>query len=173
MNQIFTINSRKFDGSIHRSWNAELIEQKENFLSFAGVFENEVNHDTLGVIRRGTISYEFYWFDRWYNIFRFHEPDGELRNFYCNISQPPKLENHVLDYVDFDIDVLVWSDFSYHILDFEEFAGNKEIYKYPPEIIHKVHHSVSEIETLIKMRHFPFDFNDKKNSDNEFSINKN
>ncbi len=163
--QLVTINSRKFDGKIHRSWQAELIEQRDSLLIFMGKFAKEINHTNLGVIRRGTISYEYYWLDRWYNIFQFHEPDGELRNFYCNISQPPKLQQNVLDYIDFDIDILVWKDFSLEILDLEEFDENKKKFKYPAKIINKIQKSVSEIKFLIQKRHFPFDVND-------FQINK-
>jgi uncharacterized protein len=158
MNQIFTINSRKFDGKIHRSWKADLIEQKDALLTFVGVFDQEVNHPILGVIRRETVSYEFYWLDRWYNIFRFHEPGGELRNFYCNISQPPVLTEDILDYIDFDIDLLVWKDFSYQILDLEEFEENEKIFKYPPKVVENIHAGIAEIEFMIEQRLFPFDF---------------
>ncbi len=157
MNQIFTINSRKFDGKIHRSWTAELTDQNNSLITFVGIFEQEVNHRDLGVIRRGTISYEYYWLDRWYNIFQFHEPEGDLRNFYCNISQPPIFNKNTLDYIDFDVDILVWKDFSYHILDLEEFEENKRALNYPTDIIRKIHTSVSEIEILIEKREFPFD----------------
>lgn len=159
MNQIFTINSRKYDGKIHRSWKAELIEQKDSLLAFLGVFDQEINHPILDVIRCGTVSYEFYWLDRWYNVFRFHEPGGEFRNFYCNISQPPFMSENTLDYIDFDIDILVWKDFSYQILDLEEFEENEEIFKYPAELVEKIHAGLLEIEFLIEKRLFPFDFN--------------
>lgn len=159
-NQIVNINSRKFDGKVHRSWQANLIERRDSLLIFVGEFEKEVKHSNLGIIRRGTVSYEYYWLDRWYNIFQFHEPEGELRNFYCNISEPPKLEKNILDYVDFDIDILVWKDFSYEILDSEEFNENKRKFNYPSKIIKKVHQSVSEIEWLIQNRRFPFDLKD-------------
>lgn len=156
-NKLVTINSRKFDGKIHRSWQARLIDRHGSLLIFLGEFEAEVNHSQLGVIRRGTISYEYYWFDRWYNIFQFHQPGGELRNFYCNISEPPKLQGNILDYVDFDIDILVWKDFSYEILDLEEFDENKLKFNYSSKIIKNIQRSVSEIESLIENRRFPFD----------------
>lgn len=151
-----TINSRKFDGKIHRSWQAEMIEQKDSLHIFVGVFEEEVKHAHLGVIRRGTISYEYYWLDRWYNIFRFHEPDGELRNFYCNVNFPPKFENGVLDYLDLDIDVLVWKDFAMSVLDLDEFAENAEKYHYPPEVREKAFESLAELKQMIGNRKFPF-----------------
>lgn len=157
MNQFFTINSRKYDGSIHRTWNAELKSQKESLLIFEGVFEEEIKHSILGVIRRGTISYEYYWTDRWYNIFRFHEPNGDLRNFYCNVSQPPTMNGNILDYTDFDIDILVNADLSYQILDVDEFNENRRLLGYTSEIVKKVDKSVSELINLIENKDFPFD----------------
>lgn len=151
-----TINARKFDGKIHRSWNANLIEQSDSLMVFLGEFENEVKHPQLGVIRRGTISYEYYWLDRWYNIFRFHEPNGDLRNYYCNVNMPPTFEKGVLDYIDLDIDILVWQDFKYEILDQEEFEENTKKYNYPSKVIQKATSNIKELEQKIKSRKFPF-----------------
>jgi protein associated with RNAse G/E len=155
---LIKINSRKFDGKIHRSWKAELIEETSDLYVFVGVFDFEVKHSKLGVIRRNTISHEYYWKNKWFNIFRFHEPDGNLRNFYCNINQPPELKNRVLDYIDLDIDVLVWRDFSLEILDLDEFEENIIKYQYSTELQRKVHSSLAEILNLVKKRKFPFDY---------------
>ncbi|MGI8639601.1 MAG: DUF402 domain-containing protein [Pyrinomonadaceae bacterium] len=155
-NKLITINSYKFDGKIHRSWKAKLIEQKNSLLIFVGEFEKEVKHSHLGVIRRGTVSYEFYWLDLWYNVFRFHEPDGDLRNYYCNVNLPPKFENGVLDYIDLDIDVLVWKDFRYEILDLDEFAENAKIFNYSEDLIEKAKDNLTKLLRLIENRKFPF-----------------
>jgi protein associated with RNAse G/E len=157
-NKSITINSRKFDGTIHKIWTADLIEEKDALLTFIGRFDKEVNHRQLGLIRRGTVSYEFYWLNGWFNVFRFHESDGSLRNFYCNINMPPEFKNSVLDYVDLDIDVLVWRDFSVQILDTDEFEENSLKYGYSKEIKNKTNESLDKILNLIKKRDFPFDF---------------
>lgn len=158
MNTIITINSRKFDGSIHRSWECELLKETPKYFIFIGKFEHEVVHSKLGIIRRNTISYEYYFKDEWFNIFRFHEPEGKLKYFYCNINMPPDFQNSVLDYVDLDIDILVQPDFTFEILDEEEFAENSNKYKYKSKIISKVNTSIDKLLTLIKERNFPFDF---------------
>jgi uncharacterized protein len=154
---IITINSRKFDGSIHKSWKAQLIVQSNSLLIFEGVFEAEVNHSHLGVIRRGTISYEYYWRDRFYNIFRFHEADNSLRNFYCNLNTPPTFVDNVLDYIDLDIDLVVWTDFKYQILDIDEFEENARKYNYTENLKQTVASSVKKLVDLIEHRKFPFD----------------
>jgi uncharacterized protein len=155
-NQKVIINSRKFDGKIHRSWKAEFIEKQDSLLIFVGEFEEEVCHSKLGVIRRGTISYEYYWLNRWFNVFKFHEPEGELRNFYCNLNLPPKFENNVLDYIDLDIDVLVSKNFDIEILDRDEFDENSKLFGYSDKLITKTFEALKDILQLIEVRAFPF-----------------
>ena len=156
--KFITINSRKFDGSITKSWDVEFVERDKCQITFVGEFEKEVVHSQLGVIKRGTISYEIYWFNRWYNVFRFHEPDGGLRNFYCNISLPFKFTENVLDYVDLDIDILVWKDFSYEILDREEFEENAKRFSYSDKMRKKVRATENELISLIETKTIPFDY---------------
>ena len=110
----------------------------------------------LGTISVGTASVEYYWLDRWYNVFRFSEPTGELRNFYCNVNVPPAFDGQVLSYVDLDIDVLVESNFSYKVLDLAEFEQNTERYAYPIEIQNNARRAVAELIGLIESRSFPF-----------------
>lgn len=158
MDQI-TINSRKYDQTIRRSWKCKLVEETPDYFVFLGEFENEVNHKQLGVIIPSTISYEYYWKNEYYNVFRFHEPDGAFRNFYCNINMPPFFENNTLDYVDLDVDILVWQDFSIEILDVDEYEMNKEKYSYPVSLQQKVSESIETLLSKIKHKEFPFDIN--------------
>ena len=110
----------------------------------------------MGSISRGTVSHEFYWPERWYNVFRFHEPDGRFRNYYCNITMPPTFADGILDYVDLDIDVVVRAELGYDVLDQDDFARNSTKYGYPPELIQKVHDSLNDLTTEIANRQFPF-----------------
>ncbi len=153
----FTINSRRFDSTIRRRWECTLVEQIDSLLVFRGVFDSDVSHKDLGLIRRGTISYEYYWLDRWYNVFRFHEPEGRLRNYYCNINMPPSYKAEVLDYVDLDIDVVVWNDFSYKVLDMDEYEAGAEAFGYPEHIRSQVKIALADLIGLIAGREFPFD----------------
>jgi len=120
-------------------------------------FDREIVHDVLGTISRGTLSVEYYWLDRWYNVFRFVGPGGALRNFYCNVNQPPSLNDHVLSYVDLDIDVVVNPDFSFQVLDLDEFKKNAVRYGYPLELQANAHRALKELTNLIEARAFPFD----------------
>lgn len=121
-----------------------------------GEFDSEIEHDLLGTIPSGTRSLEHYWLDRWYNVFRFSRQTGELRNYYCNINMPPKFTNGILSYIDLDLDILVQPDFSYQILDVEDFERNAKAYSYSLELQENVRQAVDELTGMIKTRQFPF-----------------
>ncbi len=153
--QEVTINSRKYDQSIRRSWTARLVETKGALLIFAGLFDRDVDHPDLGLINSGTVSWEYYWLDRWYSIFRFHDPDGRLRNYYCNINMPPVFTGIALEYVDLDIDVVVWPDLSYKVLDLDEFEANAAIFEYPEKVQSRASAALDEVVALIEKGRLP------------------
>lgn len=157
INQVITVNSRKFDFSIHKSWKARLVDVNGSLLTLVGEFGSRVVHPHLGTVREGTVSIEYFWLDEWFSVFRFHEPDGEFRNFYCNINQPPVLSDHgVLDYVDLDVDILVRKDLSYEILDRDEFDSNAVAMGYPEQTVLRAKDALSEVAGLIERKEFPF-----------------
>ena len=150
------VRSLNFDGSLRRSWKCEIIRRDDEMLTLVGFFEREVTHPDLGIIEAGTRSTEYFWFDRWYNVFRFDEPDGEFRNYYCNINLPPTLENGVLDYVDLDIDVVVWPDGRFDVLDRDEFELNFRVFQYSADTREKVERTLEQLLRSIKALEFPF-----------------
>jgi protein associated with RNAse G/E len=146
----------KYDGVLHRSWPARLLRRDGSLIVLDAKFPDEVVHDLLGTIAGGTHSLEYYWLDRWYNVFRFARPDGNLRNYYCNVNLPPKFDGKTLSYVDLDLDILVDPDFSYRVLDVEDFERNAKQYAYPAEVEDNARRAVDELVEMIQSRQFPF-----------------
>jgi len=72
---------------------------------------------------KGDRFVETYYADRWYNIFEIHDRnDNHLKGWYCNVTEPAKLSADEVCYVDLALDLLVYPDGSYLILDEDEFA---------------------------------------------------
>lgn len=154
---MITINALSFDGRLRKSWQAEIVRTSPPLLIARGVFDTEIQHPHLDVIRPGTISYEYFWTDRWYNIFRFDDPKHGFRQFYCNLCMPPTLSSDTLSYVDLDIDVIVGADGVAAVLDEDEFVENAEGMQYPAEVHEQTRLALSELHELIERREFPFD----------------
>jgi len=148
----------KYDGREHRRWPARIAKTVGPLIVLDAVFDEEIEHDLLGKVSSGTISTEYYWLDRWYNVFRFSNSDRVLQKFYCNINAPPQFDGRVLSYVDLDIDVLVEPDLTYRILDEDDFEQNARRYGYPEEIQTNARRALAEVIGLIESRAFPFDY---------------
>jgi protein associated with RNAse G/E len=153
---LINVKTFKLDGKPHRTWNAELVRQEGSLLVLDGNFSADIQHDLLGTIAAGTRSVEYYWMERWYNVFRFSQPTGALRNYYCNISVPPSFDGATLSYVDLDLDILVAPDFSYQILDEEEFERNAKLYGHENELRTNARRALEELVVMIDQRAFPF-----------------
>jgi uncharacterized protein len=150
------VQSRKYDGQIHRRWYARLISQDSSLIVVQGVFQEAVNHRLLGLVEQGTVSTEYFWMNQWYSIFQFTTPTGQLRNYYCNINQPPNFDGKILSFIDLDVDILVAPDLSYQVLDEDEFIVNAERFNYPPEIHDQVQTAIKQILSRINLRQKPF-----------------
>jgi len=146
----------KYDGTEHRQWRARLASREGELVVLAAAFAEEVQHNILGFIAAGTISTEYYWLNRWYNVFRFSEPNGQLLSYYCNVNLPPQLQPDSLSYVDLDIDILVQPNLTFQILDTEDFEANIVRYGYTLEVQDGVQKATNELVELIKARSFPF-----------------
>ena len=151
-----TVRVLKYDGTEYRRWEATLAQRDESLIVLDAEFEYDVKHSLLGSIGRGTRTIEYYWPDRWYNIFRFLESDGATKLYYCNVNMPPSINGGILSYIDLDIDILVRPDFSYQVLDLEEFAANAARYGYPEQVRVQTDKAVAELTSMIEKREFPF-----------------
>jgi protein associated with RNAse G/E len=52
--------------------------------------------------------------------------------------------------------VLVQPDFSYQVLDLEEFENHSRLYSYPDDVRKNAYNAVEELIRLIEARDFPF-----------------
>lgn len=151
------VRAFKYDGTLHRTWDAELIRLEGSLVVLDAKFPDEIVHELLGTIASGTHSLEYYWLDRWYNVFRFAEPDGKLRNYYCNVNVPAQFDGETLSYVDLDLDILVDPDFSYRVLDVADFEQNAELFGYTEDVMANARQALAELVNMIETRAFPFD----------------
>src|SRR3954454_1786783 len=166
---VLNVESRKFDGSVHRRWEASVSLLDQTQVILEGAFSEEVRHSLLGTIEKGTVSREYYWWNRAYSIFEFRRLDGTLRNYYCNLNLPPIIEGNTLSFVDLDVDVIVHQDGSYEVVDLDEFETNKIRLGYTAEIERTVKSGLAELLRMIESAEFPFGF--PKAKQNEYDHN--
>ena len=89
----------------------------------------------------------FFFKDRWFNII------GQLKDygiyFYCNIATPALIDNKVIKYIDYDLDLRVFPDGAFKVLDRNEYNYHRKLMKYPKEINEIIKY---ELTSLIEMK---------------------
>ena len=126
------IHSYKHDNKIHRSWDeATYLNENEEYMIFG-------NYKTLVIESDGRTwktkepAIMFFSKKNWFNIIGQLKPNGIY--YYCNIASPFVIEEGTIKYIDYDLDLRVFPDGSFKILDRGEYQYHKKKMKYSKEL---------------------------------------
>jgi protein associated with RNAse G/E len=111
-----------YDGSKSYRWVGREIQRDDEHLFFTAIFERDYRDLGYVVFEKGDVFYEYYYFDRWYNVFQIYSAAGVLKGWYCNVTKPARVGDGELTFVDLALDLWVNPDHSYLVLDEDEFA---------------------------------------------------
>lgn len=130
--QSVLIHCYKHDGSIHRCWDkGYILEETDNHFIV-------MNNRTLVTESDGRRWYTrepaicYFPKHQWYNVICMIRKNGV--HFYCNIASPTLYDGEALKYIDYDLDLKVFPDYSYTILDENEYKEHKKEMKYSQEL---------------------------------------
>ena len=141
------IHCYKHNGMIYKSYNvAYILDITDEYI----VLGNEnvlVTKQDGNTWTTNEPAIMFYYKNRWFNIIAQLKKNGLF--YYCNIASPFIIENNVLKFIDYDLDLRVFNDGAFKILDRNEYNYHKRIMKYPREINQIIK---SELSSLIEMK---------------------
>lgn len=151
----YTIHCYKHDGNIHRSWDKTmLIDINKDYLVFANS-KSKVNNSDGRIWYTKEPAIIYYFKNKWYNIIAQFKENGIY--YYCNIASPTILEGKVIKYIDYDLDLRVFPDDTYKILDESEYEYHKNKMCYSKEIDTIVKQELKNLIELYKSKQGPFD----------------
>ena len=150
------VQSFKHNGSVHRTWSKALvIDVQEDF--YVAVTDHTWVVESDG---RRWLTKEpaicFYYKNKWFNIISMIRKTGIY--YYCNVASPSIFDGEAIKNIDYDLDVKVYPDGKYMILDQNEFEYHSNIMNYPSEIIGKCVKAKDELIKMIENKAKPFDF---------------
>jgi hypothetical protein len=86
----------------------EVVERGDDWVCLQARFGRADVDVGYVVFRRGDLMTEWFYSDRWYNIFRIDDvDDGRLKGWYCNITRPALLDADRIINEDLALDVFV------------------------------------------------------------------
>lgn len=122
MNAI-TVHKYNHAGEHILQYAGEIIESGPTWVNLRAVFEREAD---LGFVtfRPGDVFIEWFYTDRWYNIFQIYDGDTQrLKGWYCNISRPAVITDTDVRADDLELDVFVTPNGTVLLLDEKEFTA--------------------------------------------------
>ena len=151
----YTIHCYKHDESIHRSWDETmLLDVNRNYLVF-GNNKARVNNSDGRVWYTKEPAIIYYFKDKWYNVITQFKENGIY--YYCNIASPTIIEGKVIKYIDYDLDLRVFPDGTYKVLDESEYEYHRKKMGYPKEIDLIVKQELKNLIKLYESGTGPFD----------------
>ena len=153
------IQCYKHDGKVHRCWDeAVLLDVKKDYMVFGN--ERTLVTEAQGNTWRTKEPAIMYFFkNRWYNIIVQLKKDGVT--YYCNIASPYIIEDETIKYIDYDLDLRIFPNGSFKILDRQEYKYHKKKMNYSDNLDIAIRSALSELIT------------DYQNGDNMFYLNTN
>jgi protein associated with RNAse G/E len=158
----FVIKSFKHDGHLHRMW-------LQNWAFPRSLLHpdhlNESMQVTINSQTRIQESDGKEWTSRipgisffipgqWHNIVALIEESGV--RYYCNVASPPYINNQVVTYIDYDLDVVLLPNGDVHVLDRDEYDQHKVDYHYSTAVQDKVEQGLNALLERISRKAPPF-----------------
>lgn len=149
------IQCYKHNGKIHRAWDeAVVIDIKDDYIVCG-------NNKTIVIESEGNVwktrepAVLFFFKEKWFNIIAQLKKDGLY--FYCNIASPYLIEEKTIKYIDYDLDLRVFPQGEYKVLDKMEYVYHKKIMKYSDDLDEAINNGLKELIQLYEDKSELFD----------------
>ena len=152
--EVIEIQSYKHNGAIHRVWEETTVLKSTSSMLIGAndrVLVTE-NDGRTWFTREPAIAY--FTANYWFNVICMLRNDGV--HYYSNIGSPFVLDEGAVKYIDYDLDIKVFPDMTYKILDEDEFIEHKQLMNYPVVLERILYKQLGILEQWILQRKGPF-----------------
>ena len=149
------IHCYKHNGKLHRQWDeAVVLDIYDDYIVFGNNRTTVIDSDGK-VWKTKEPAIMFFFRDRWINII------GQLKDygiyFYCNIATPVLIDNKVIKYIDYDLDLRVFPNGSFKILDRMEYKYHKKQMHYSNRLDFILKYELGNLIDMVRRNEMPFD----------------
>ena len=152
--QPITVRKLDLNGEQIWSYSGIILEHGPEHVRLEARFSRDTMELGYTIFEKGDRFVEWFFADRWYNIFEVHSVrDDRIKGWYCNITKPALIGDGVVSAIDLALDVWIGTDGSILVLDEDEFAGlhMTEVDR------HAALKALQELKELARDRRPPFD----------------
>jgi protein associated with RNAse G/E len=118
------VQKKNPSGEVTYEYEGMLLKRDDHSIVLEALFDRADMPFMDVVFKTGDRFIEYYYTDRWYNIFAIHDrDDGNVKGWYCNIGKPAEFEDGVVSYIDLALDLWVSTSGQQTVLDEDEFEA--------------------------------------------------
>ncbi len=151
----YQIQCYKHNGKIHRAWDeAVLLDIKPDYMVF-GNNKTLVTEAVGNTWKTKEPAIMYFFKEEWFNVIVQFKKDGIY--YYCNIATPFIIEEDTIKYIDYDLDLRVFPNGSYKILDRMEYKYHKKMMDYSSDLDRAINYALDDLIKKYRNHHFAFD----------------
>ena len=160
------IQAYKHNGELHRQWSyGYCIKETPDYFVIVSVRASVIEADgrkwhtkepALFILSK----------NKWMNVIAMMKEDGVC--FYVNLASPTLFDGKYLKYIDYDLDIKMFSDGTTKLVDVNEFKKHSEEQCYGEDVKRILSKQVDEIYKMMKARSYPFQSDEIYNTFNNF-----
>ncbi|SET71142.1 hypothetical protein SAMN05421676_10732 [Salinibacillus kushneri] len=152
--QKIEIQSYKHNGQLHRVWDKTTVLKANHNVLIGGNDRTLVTESDgrTWITREPAICY--FHAKYWFNVIGMIRTGGLY--YYCNLGSPFAYDEEALKYIDYDLDIKVFPDMTFTLLDEDEYEQHKKEMNYPQVIDSIIQNQVGILQRWIRQRKGPF-----------------
>ena len=139
----YQIQCYKHNGKVHRAWDEAVVLAIEKDYIVFGNDRTQVIESSGNYWRTKEPAVMYFFKNKWFNIIAQMKKDGVY--YYCNIASPFIIEENIVKYIDYDLDLRIFPSGEYKVLDRLEYKYHKKIMNYPPELDKVINNALDEL----------------------------
>ena len=149
------IHCYKHDGRLERVSDEAIVLDVNDELIVCGNYKTKITEDDGRSYKTKEPAILFFYKKRWFNVIAQLKKYGLF--YYCNIATPYLIENNVIKYIDYDLDLRVFPDGGFKILDRGEYKYHKNIMKYSDRIDAIVKSELTNLINMVRRKEMAFE----------------
>lgn len=123
----YTVHKLNTRNEITISYHAELAERLPDGVKLLACWTRPPLPLGYTTFETGDRFIEWFYSNRWYNIFEVHTAGNALKGWYCNVAEPATITESTVACRDLLLDLWVAPDGKTHVLDEDEFAADTHL----------------------------------------------
>ncbi|BDX52439.1 DUF402 domain-containing protein [Metamycoplasma equirhinis] len=150
MGEITTIQAFKYDGSLYRQYEgAKIVANFDDFVVVL-LIKSKVMEDNINWVVSDPILF-FFAKNKFYNasITLNKRKDNYI---YINLASPFFIEDGIIKYIDFDIDIKSYVDKDFNVIDWQDFKESIVKYNYSLKLIYKIYDELDFLQEQHKTK---------------------